>query len=196
VLQPSKVNRQRRRSRIQSIQDEVNHTKGKTRSTSEHSQPLLGSIASDSGSEDGSDDSANSQLRDLVVEDYEAEEIERARARKEGSPRWNEAEPKHFVRTFPGGDNSEEVREGDAPDQIAPKQPHGAEHIHNLDQPLHENDEPEAEHTSEAWKHKDYDSDNAGTGQSEHHHHLDGFAEERDVWGEGSAHDSHNHGGR
>jgi hypothetical protein len=31
------------------------------------------------------------------VEDHEAEEIERVRARKEGGPGWNEIEQKHFV---------------------------------------------------------------------------------------------------
>lgn len=97
VLQPTKINRQRRRSRIREIQDDNNHhSKGKSRSRSAQRKPLLGRIASESGS-DASSDSGNSQLRDLVVEDHEAEEIERARARKEGSARWNEAEPKHFV---------------------------------------------------------------------------------------------------
>ena len=50
-----------------------------------------------------STDSANSkksdrsQLVDLVVEDHEAEEVERVRARKEGSSGWNEVPAKHFV---------------------------------------------------------------------------------------------------
>jgi hypothetical protein len=38
-----------------------------------------------------------SQLIDLVVEDYEAENIERVRAWKEGGLGWNEVEQKHFV---------------------------------------------------------------------------------------------------
>jgi hypothetical protein len=41
--------------------------------------------------------SNRSQLVDLVVEDHEAGEIERVRARKEGGPTWNEVPPKHFV---------------------------------------------------------------------------------------------------
>ena len=41
--------------------------------------------------------SSRSQLVDLVVEDQKAEEIERVRARKEGSPAWNEVSSKHFV---------------------------------------------------------------------------------------------------
>jgi hypothetical protein len=34
---------------------------------------------------------------DLVVEDHEAEEVERVRARKEGGPEWNEVPQKYFV---------------------------------------------------------------------------------------------------
>ena len=41
--------------------------------------------------------SGRSQLVDLVVEDAEAEEAERVRARKEGGAIWNEDTPKHFV---------------------------------------------------------------------------------------------------
>jgi hypothetical protein len=37
------------------------------------------------------------QLVDLVVEDNDAEDLERVRARKEGGAGWNEAEPKIFV---------------------------------------------------------------------------------------------------
>ena len=41
--------------------------------------------------------SNRSQLVDLVIEDHDAREIERVRARKEGDPAWNEVPPKHFV---------------------------------------------------------------------------------------------------
>lgn len=34
---------------------------------------------------------------DLVVEDTQAEEVERVRARKEGGAAWNETESKHYV---------------------------------------------------------------------------------------------------
>lgn len=34
---------------------------------------------------------------DLVVEDHEAEEVERVRARKEGGSGWNEVPQKYFV---------------------------------------------------------------------------------------------------
>ena len=38
-----------------------------------------------------------SALVDLVVEDKQAEAVERVRARKEGAPGWNRHEAKHFV---------------------------------------------------------------------------------------------------
>ena len=41
--------------------------------------------------------SDKSQLVDLVVEDHQAEEVDRVRARKEGGPGWNEVPSKHFV---------------------------------------------------------------------------------------------------
>ena len=41
--------------------------------------------------------SDRSQLVDLVVEDTAAENVERVRARKEGSAGWNKTEAKRFV---------------------------------------------------------------------------------------------------
>lgn len=41
--------------------------------------------------------SGRSQLVDLVIEDTEAEEREKVRARKEGGAEWNEEEPKYFL---------------------------------------------------------------------------------------------------
>lgn len=41
--------------------------------------------------------SARSQLVDLMIEDTEAEETERVRARKEGGSTWNEDETKHYM---------------------------------------------------------------------------------------------------
>jgi hypothetical protein len=48
---------------------------------------------------------------DLVVEDKEAEDKERARARKEGGPGFNDVEPKLFVRKY-GEHAGEEIKEG------------------------------------------------------------------------------------
>jgi len=56
--------------------------------------------------------SDRSGLVDLVVEDTEAEEIERVRARKEGGPGWNETEQKRYVRVYPDEHMGEEIREG------------------------------------------------------------------------------------
>lgn len=73
--------------------------------------------------------SDRSQLVDLVVEDRQAEEVERVRARKEGSPGWNRHEPEHFVRVYHGSgeDNKagpeEYVREGFEPPGQPTKDP-------------------------------------------------------------------------
>jgi hypothetical protein len=57
----------------------------------------VGKLLSRQSSSASSAKSARSQLVDLVVEDHEAEDVERVRARKEGGSAWNEAEAKHFV---------------------------------------------------------------------------------------------------
>ena len=60
--------------------------------------PVLdGLLREESSSSSKSGKSGRSQLVDLVVEDNEAEEMERVRARKEGGAAWNESEAKHFV---------------------------------------------------------------------------------------------------
>lgn len=87
--------------------------------------------------------SDRSQLVDLVVEDTAAEDLERVRARKEGSAAWNEVEPRRFVcvlhssenmvlclhnasRTYPGDKQGEDIREGFDPNDssaaVAPKE--------------------------------------------------------------------------
>lgn len=105
VLQPTRANKQRRKSRIQDIQDHAHKGKHRTSSSSGEAstpkpkadhRPLLSKITSQSSSSSGAH-SDRSQLVDLVIEDHEAEDIERVRARKEGGSEWNEAEPKHFV---------------------------------------------------------------------------------------------------
>lgn len=111
LFQPTPDYKSRRRSEIrESIQ------KGKDRSKS-RPRKQMGAIESkltreDSGSE--STHSARSQLVDLVVEDTEAEEAERVRARKEGGDTWNQDEQKHFVRIYDpeGKAEGEMIREG------------------------------------------------------------------------------------
>ena len=50
------------------------------------------------------------------MQDHEAEQLERVRARKEGGPGWNSVEQKHFVKLYPRKDEAEEVRQGFNPD--------------------------------------------------------------------------------
>jgi hypothetical protein len=111
LFQPTRDNRARKRSEIrEGLQ------KGKNRSNS-RSQERVGVIESKltrrrSTSETSHSD--QSQLVDLVVEDTEAEEAERVRARKEGGDLWNQDEHKRFVRTYdPDGEaTGEQIREG------------------------------------------------------------------------------------
>lgn len=106
ILQPTKENKQRRKSRIKKIQEDTQQNK--TRSSSDagssadgesSSKPLLSKVGKLLNRQDSSDSakSDHSQLVDLVVEDHAAEDIERARARKEGGAAWNEADTKHLV---------------------------------------------------------------------------------------------------
>ena len=76
-----------------------------------------------SGSESSHSD--RSQLVDLVVEDTEAEEAEKVRARKEGGDTWNLGEPKHFVRTYDpdGKAEGEQIREGFDPRDLPDAEP-------------------------------------------------------------------------
>lgn len=67
--------------------------------------------------DDDSEQSDRDQLIDLVVEDEEAEEIERVRGRKSGNPHWNNTESKHFVKVYGDSGQEEEVREGLEPDE-------------------------------------------------------------------------------
>ena len=102
LLQPTKVNRERRASNIQKELDKSKHrtgssstgvSKSKTRSRA----PVLNGLLREESSSSHSAKSGRSQLVDLMVEDREAEETERVRARKEGGSAWNEAETKQFV---------------------------------------------------------------------------------------------------
>lgn len=58
---------------------------------------MVNGILREESSSDQSAKSGRSQLVDLMVEDNQAEEIERVRARKEGGSAWNDVETKHFV---------------------------------------------------------------------------------------------------
>lgn len=121
VLQPTAVNRRRRNERIKDLQNAPD--KGKHReptaaeeaesgSAGHESRGLLGRLrrGSSRSSSSGSAKSDKSQRVDLMVEDEEAEEVERVRARKSGNPRWNNTDVKHFVQTYPeDGDSSKDA---------------------------------------------------------------------------------------
>lgn len=137
ILQPSKANKQRRKSRIQEIQSNVHQhddPKNKHRGSSSSGEgssktkqatsklqdtashlPVVGELVRNASSDSAA--SHSSQLVDLVVEDREAEAIERVRARKEGGAGWNSVEQKHYVKTYPGEPEQEEVRHGFNPDR-------------------------------------------------------------------------------
>ena len=75
--------------------------------------------------------SARSGLVDLVVTDTRAEETARVRARKEGGPGWNEAEPKRYIRQYPPEVAGEEIKTGFEPPATppvdAPTTPHATQ---------------------------------------------------------------------
>jgi hypothetical protein len=111
LFQPTHDNKTRKRSEIR----ESLH-KGKNRSNS-RSRDRIGAIESKLTYERRMSETSHSdrsQLVDLVVEDMEAEEAERVRARKEGGDLWNQDEQKHFVRTYdPDGEAAgEQIRQG------------------------------------------------------------------------------------
>lgn len=111
LFQPTRDNKTRRRSEIrESLQ------KGKNPSNS-RSRERMGAIQSKLARERSTSETSHSdrsQLVDLVVEDTDAEEAERVRARKEGGDLWNQDEQKHFVRTYDvdGEAAGEQIREG------------------------------------------------------------------------------------
>lgn len=144
ILQPTKAHEQRRESIIQKNLDETKHKKtGSTSSPSSKKKnraPILsGLFRGDSSSSSLSAKSGRSQLVDLVVEDTQAEETERVRARKEGGAAWNEDEGRQYMsvswdpspsfraltdctfrRTYDDEHEGEVVREGFDPRQLKP----------------------------------------------------------------------------
>ncbi|KAF2722947.1 DUF300-domain-containing protein [Polychaeton citri CBS 116435] len=225
LLQPTRDNRQRRRSQIKSIQEGVHQHNNPSRDSKRKNSRSSSSAAPPSGkgsdkgkkssvtfdgaqsradrnpspsstSSSASKKSHSSQLVDLVVEDFEAEAVERVRARKEGGPGWNSVDAqKHFVQTYPDADDGdgdgEEVRQGFNPDR--PHHVPGADGEHSLSKPLGVGvvgDEGEADNMAEGEE-----RDEAGRPQPwdrrsyEGEHHGDDregrspFEEEREAWG-------------
>lgn len=100
-------------------------------------------------------------LVDLIIEDDQAEEVERVRARKEGSPEWNKHEPKHFVRAFPESDEEEEVIEGHEPSF---KNDVEADQLHavgpNFGKDASDGQEPAG---ADEWRHREYRDEDPAT---------------------------------
>lgn len=202
LLQPTKANRQRRKSRIKEIQDQAHkgeHRASSSASSSSKPKGLLPKAnalvrGKSTSSSTHSAASGTSQLVDLVVEDTEAEQIERVRARKEGGPAWNETEQKHFVKTYPDEEDvqQEEVTEGFNPDV---PEAGDEEDVHDPGMPFTVGEDEEGEGDEddgqgprdelghrETWERRKYGDDDAGNADGD----VDGgpsFSEERDAWG-------------
>ncbi|KAK6346862.1 hypothetical protein TWF696_009933 [Orbilia brochopaga] len=117
----------RRNTKSSGSKPQGNKGKGKDSPTEngnrEESQGLLSGITDAlhrSSSSSSSNKSNRSGIVDLVVEDTQAEEIERVRARKEGGPGWNEEDPKVFVTKYPPEDAGEVQRTGFDTEHIPP----------------------------------------------------------------------------
>lgn len=197
LLQPTRDNKKRRQSRIKDIKEDV-HQHNKPGSSSSHrgssssggdtsttakgkeklqSLPVVGPILERavSNASSSSNKSRSSQLVDLVVEDKEAEQIERVRARKEGGPGWNSVEQKHFIKTYPDEEAAEEVRHGFNPDRPEQKI---IDDTHTLDDDAVP-DEMQATNQVEG-------RDETGARQPWEERRLgdqNAFDEERNVWG-------------
>jgi len=204
LLQPTKENKRRRKSQIRDIQASVD--KGKQRDTSSNgessrskspqskSRAPLSNLLRQKSSSSSSAKSDRSQLVDLVVEDHQAEEVDRVRARKEGGPGWNEVPSKHFVHTYPKEGEAEEVREGFNPDEA---EPHNPESEHNLNYPFAVEEQSEEEQrkqdikphmTSEAnhWETRDVSDQRAESDDQDRVSPSYGsFREERNAWNDG-----------
>ncbi|KIV80280.1 hypothetical protein PV11_07793 [Exophiala sideris] len=129
LFQPTKDRKDRRRSEIQkSIQKGKNRSGSSSQGSSDSpAQPsAIESKLKRDRSQSASGQSDRSQLVDLIVEDTEAEDAERVRARKEGGDAWNRNQAKHFVRTYSIDDEAREgqqIREGFDPSLVPAKAP-------------------------------------------------------------------------
>lgn len=118
LLQPTKANKARRASSIQKSLDKgkqqtSSHSDGAARSSR---APVVQDLIREESS--SSAKSGRSQLVDLVVQDHEAEQMERVRARKEGGSAWNEDEAKHFIRAYDDEDEGQDIRQGFDPSKV------------------------------------------------------------------------------
>lgn len=198
LLQPTADHKKRRRSQIENVKKASDKGKRRSDSSNSHAEssksssrvPVVGKLLRQKSSSSTSDKSDRSQLVDLVVEDHQAEEVERVRARKEGGSAWNEEPPKHFVHTYPQEGAEEEVREGFAPDH---PEPDNAEADHNLDYPFTVQEEsaeqlkkkginPPINEEAQRWETRHLDDDDDRHKGDRPSPQYGSFREERNVW--------------
>ncbi|KAF4552027.1 Organic solute transporter Ostalpha-like protein 2 [Elsinoe fawcettii] len=184
ILQPnSQTSKQRRKSRVKDLKENTAQGKQRQQSSSQQSEGSGSSSKrpqikkSDSGA---SSRSGKSQLVDLVVEDDEAEEVERVRARKEGGPGWNNVDRKHFVKTYTEEDQ-EDVREGFNPDRTNTQDNHKP---HNMESAFAVGEDEENgsdDSRDEMGHHQPWDRRRYAESDTRSHDYGS-FHEERDVW--------------
>lgn len=178
------VNKGKHRSDSSTSNGESSHSKSRV--------PFVGKLLRQKSSSSSSAKSDKSQLVDLVVEDHDAEEVERVRARKEGGSAWNEEPAKHFVHTYPEEGVEEEVRQGFAPDN---PEVHNPEEDHNLDYPFTVEEESEEElkeqgikppinEEAERWETREVDNEPEHDNDDRPSPQYGSFREERNVWDE------------
>ena len=163
LLQPTKDNKARRRSDIRESIHKGKERSSSSRGSSSRRQDggtIEAKLQNDLNPEDADPAKTDrSQLVDLILEDEQAEEAERVRARKEGGDAWNRSEQKHFVRTYSveGGEEGEQIREGFDPSKIPA-------------------DHPPPEHAISD------DEDDEGNGQSSSGGRYGSLIDDRNVW--------------
>ena len=122
LFQPTRDQKSRRRTEIR---DGIQQGKRRSSSRNMDGKGAIQAKMTREHSSSSSSHSDRSQLVDLVVEDTDAEEAERVRARKEGGDSWNRDEQKHFVRTYDphGDDQGEAIRQGFDPTTVQAADP-------------------------------------------------------------------------
>ncbi|KAF3904883.1 hypothetical protein ABW20_dc0107059 [Dactylellina cionopaga] len=123
LLQPEnriKVQSRSRSKKSNASSSRSRKGKGRASDEDEESQGLLAKAADvlHRSSSSSSHISDRSGVVDIIVEDKDAEEVERVRARKEGGPAWNEEDPKVFVTVYPPEHTGETERTGFETDDL------------------------------------------------------------------------------
>lgn len=126
LFQPTKDHKERRR---RELREQIHKGKHKSSSDdeddSDDDKGIENKLHRDRSSSSSKSKVDESLLVDLIVEDEEAEQMERVRARKEGGDEWNNQEQKHFVRTYSIGSehSGDSIREGYDPSKVSADYP-------------------------------------------------------------------------